>query len=60
MIGAGNMNIVKVTPRGVIIVAENGDIEELPIDYLPENTELTAQPATAAASTDQQPSDSDT
>lgn len=60
MIGAGNMNIVKVTPRGVIIVAENGDIEELPIDYLPENTELTAQPATAAASTDQQSSDSDT
>lgn len=36
MIGSTNATLVKVTPRGIIVVAENGDIETLPIDYLPE------------------------
>lgn len=36
MIGATDATLVKVTPRGIIVVAENGDIETLPIDYLPE------------------------
>jgi len=36
MIGATEATLVKVTPRGIIIVAENGDIESLPIDYVPE------------------------
>lgn len=36
MIGSTSATLVKVTPRGVIIVAENGDVETLPIDYLPE------------------------
>lgn len=36
MIGATEATLVKVTPRGIIIVAENGDIETLPIDYVPE------------------------
>ena len=35
-IGASDTTLVKVTPRGVILVSENGDIETLPIDYLPE------------------------
>ena len=35
-IGATDATLVKVTPRGIIVVAENGDIETLPIDYLPE------------------------
>jgi len=35
-IGASNATLVKVTARGVIVVSENGDIETLPIDYLPE------------------------
>ena len=38
MIGPTEATLVKVTPRGVIVVAENGDIETLPIDYLPEKT----------------------
>ena len=36
MIGATDTTLVKVTPRGVILVSENGDIETLPLDYLPE------------------------
>jgi len=36
MIGSSEATIVKVTRRGVIVVAENGDIETLPLDYLPE------------------------
>ena len=36
MLGAGDVTIVKITPRGVIVVAENGDISELPINYVPE------------------------
>ena len=35
-IGATDTTLVKVTPRGIIVVAENGDIEMLPLDYLPE------------------------
>ena len=35
-IGASDTTLVKVTPRGVILVSENGDIETLSIDYLPE------------------------
>jgi len=35
-IGASEATLVKVTGRGIIIVAENGDIETLPLDYLPE------------------------
>ena len=35
-IGASDATLVKVTSRGVIVVSENGDIEMLPIDYLPE------------------------
>ena len=35
-IGASDATLVKVTARGVIVVSENGDIETLPIDYLPE------------------------
>jgi len=35
-LGAGDTNIVKITPTGIIIVAENGDIAELPINYVPE------------------------
>ena len=36
MIGASDTTLVKVTSRGVILVSENGDIETLPLDYLPE------------------------
>ena len=36
MIGASDTTLVKVTNRGVILVSENGDIETLPLDYLPE------------------------
>lgn len=36
MIGASDTTLVKVTDRGVILVSENGDIETLPLDYLPE------------------------
>jgi len=35
-IGASDATLVKVTSRGVVVVSENGDIETLPIDYLPE------------------------
>ena len=35
-IGSTDATLVKVTGRGIIIVAENGDIETLPLDYLPE------------------------
>ena len=36
MIGVSEATLVKVTPTGIIIVAETGDIETLPLDYLPE------------------------
>jgi uncharacterized spore protein YtfJ len=45
MLGTGNVNVVKVTPRGIIVVAENGDVDVLPLDYVPE------RPYEATAST---------
>jgi len=36
MLGNGSVNVVKVTPDGIITVAENGDVDILPIDYIPE------------------------
>lgn len=36
MLGNGAVNLVKVTPRGILIVAENGDVDLLPLDYVPE------------------------
>ena len=44
MLGNGNVNLTKITPRGVMLVAENGDINLLPIDYVPERP-FTAKPA---------------
>lgn len=35
-LGASRATLVKVTPNGVIVVAENGDIATMSIDYLPE------------------------
>ena len=35
-LGASRATLVKVTPNGVIVVAENGDITTMSIDYLPE------------------------
>lgn len=58
MLGVGSMNVVKVTPRGIIVVAENGDIAELPIDYLPERA-YTAVSTQEQSQTDQL-TDSDT
>lgn len=36
LIGATDATLVKVTTSGIIVVAETGDIETLPLDYLPE------------------------
>lgn len=47
MLGSGNVNVVKVTPEGIIVVAENGDVDMLPLDYVPE------RPYEAAATTTQ-------
>lgn len=55
-LGASRATLVKVTPRGVIVVAENGDIATMPIDYLPErafdindvNTPTATAPAASA------------
>lgn len=44
MLGNGNVNLTKITPQGVMLVAENGDINLLPIDYVPERP-FTAKPA---------------
>ena len=35
-LGASRATLVKVTPNGVVVVAENGDIATMSIDYLPE------------------------
>ena len=35
-LGASRATLVKVTPNGVIVVAENGDIATMSIDYLPD------------------------
>lgn len=43
MLGNGNVNLTKITPQGVMLVAENGDINLLPIDYVPERA-FTARP----------------
>jgi len=48
-LGAGDVTVVKVTPRGVIVVAENGDITELPINYVAE------QPFTLTAAAPAEP-----
>ena len=54
-IGSSEATLVKVTGRGIIIVAENGDIETLPLDYLPEKAfepadmDRIANPAVAGA-----------
>ena len=44
MLGNGNVNLTKVTPQGIMLVAESGDISLLPIDYVPERP-FTARPA---------------
>lgn len=36
MLGAGSVNVAKITPKGIIVVAENGDVDVLPLDYVPE------------------------
>ncbi len=36
MLGNGAVNLVKVTPRGILVVAENGEVDLLPLDYIPE------------------------
>ena len=43
MLGNGNVNLTKITPQGIMLVAENGDINLLPIDYVPERP-FTARP----------------
>lgn len=52
-IGASGATLVKVTGRGVIVVSENGDIETLPIDYLPERAfdmdDITTEEGTQSA-----------
>lgn len=47
MLGNGDVNLTKVTPQGVMLVAENGDINLLPIDYVPERS-FTAKPASTS------------
>ncbi|WP_438997264.1 hypothetical protein [Candidatus Puniceispirillum sp.] len=44
MLGNGNVNLTKITPQGVMLVAENGDVNLLPIGYVPERP-FTAKPA---------------
>ena len=52
-LGASGATLVKVTPRGVIVVAENGDVESMPIDFVPERAfsaqDLQTAPAAAPA-----------
>lgn len=47
MLGNGNVNLTKITPQGVVLVAENGDVNLLPLDYVPER-KFTAKQATTA------------
>lgn len=60
-LGASRATLVKVTSRGVIVVAENGDITNLSIDYLPErafsSSDLTIGSGMAADLANQFPED---
>ena len=49
-LGNTSHQIVKIIPRGVVLVADDGTIETLPLDYLPEAdfTATAAAPAPAA------------
>lgn len=47
MLGTGNVNVVKVTPHGIIVVAESGIVDVLPIDYVPERAYRAKDPQQA-------------
>jgi hypothetical protein len=48
-LGHSTMTVVKVTDRGIFVVAENGTVDMLPIDYIPE------RPYQSPADTDTSP-----
>ena len=48
ILGNGQDQIVKITPSGLILVSDTGDITQLPLDYIPENPFQATQPAAPA------------
>ena len=58
-LGASRATLVKVTPNGVIVVAENGDIATMSIDYLPERAfDISVSTGVEAAASDPSATDS--
>ena len=53
-LGNTTHQIVKIIPNGVVLVADDGSIETLPLDYLPE-ADFSAAPAPAAAAETEAP-----
>ena len=55
-LGHTTMTIVKVTDRGIFVVAENGRVDMLPIDYIPEQLYQSPVDETVATGQPEQPS----
>ena len=56
-LGNTTHQIVKIIPNGVVLVADDGSIETLPLDYLPEADFSASAPAPAAGNAETQTTD---